>query len=219
MRKVTKVLKKHITFIIVFTMIIELLLAAFVFVFMPDRYEATTTLLVSNQTDGVSSDTYDLDSKLVGNYRAICTSERVLAKALRTVGIGLTTDELKQRVSVSSIGGTNLVNISVWSNNGYNAAALSNALAEALSEEVMSLLKLDNMHVVDYAKAPEAPSRTHIVILLLCGLGGGILFACVIVLIINYFDDTLRTPEQVSNLFGKPVLGQIPHGVTRLRRR
>lgn len=219
LRKLTKVLRKHIAFIVLFTLIVEILLGAAVFFLFPDRYDSTATLMVSRTDGNLSSDNFELDSQLLTTYRSLCTNDNVLIAAMQRSGVGLTTDELRQRVRVTNPDGTSLINIVVWSSDSEQSARLANALSQALIESVHANLKIENLQIIDEAKPAVSPSRGSYFMILGIGLAAALVIAVLFICIKEYYDDTLRSTEQVAELFGKPVIGQIPHGVTRLRRR
>lgn len=219
MRKVLRILHNYLLFIILFTIIVEILFAAALFFFVPARYMAKATLMVSSQAAELNLDSYDLDSKLLEDYREVCKTDRVLKKAAAEAQIDISPERLRPYIKISAISGTNFINIGVWAENGADAAALANALSRSLISEVSELYQIDNLQLLDEAKAPAQPARMSFAIMLGIGLLAALLLACIIALLRNYFDDTIRTVEQASAIFGKPVLGQIPHGVTRLRKR
>ncbi len=219
LRKLTKVLRKHLAFIILFALIVEILIGASIFFFFPDRYDSTATLMVSRTAGDLSSDNYELDSKLLSTYRAFCTSDNVLQEAIAASGVGLTPDELRQRVRVANPDGTSLINIRVWGSDPKQSALLANALSAALIDSVVENLKIENLQIIDEAKPAAHASRSSIAAILGIGLAAALVIAVLFICIKEYYDDTLRSTEQVAELFGKPVIGQIPHGMTRLRRR
>ena len=218
-RKFMKIIQKRALFITVFVLLVELLLSVAIYFWMPERYEATATLLVSHTAEKLNSENADLDSKLLATYREIATNDSILTASARKAGVGLTVDQMRQRVRVSNLRrGTNLVAVRVWSNMPKVSADLANALASALTEEVRISFKIDNVQIVEIATPPANPTRAHVFVVLGVGFGLSLLVAVIFVWLADVFDDTLRTPEQVQDIFGRPVLGQIPHGVTRLRR-
>lgn len=218
-RKFLKTIQNRSIFIIVFVVVVELLLAAAIHFWMPQRYEATATLLVSHTAEELNSENAELDSRLLKTYRQIAYSDAVLNKAAESAGINLSADQMRQRARVSNARGTNLVNIRVWSNVPEISASLANSLATALTEEIHNQFRIDNLQVVDPAIPPKAPSRMHIFVILGAGLLLSLLISILIVWLTDVFDDTLRNPEQVQDVFGRPVIGQIPHGMTRMRKR
>lgn len=220
MRKFFKKLHRHSAFIGIFTVLFVAVFGVLVFFFAPDRYEARVTLMINSQTKPISNENYELDSKLLEDYRAICKSDRVLTQAIKDAKLdNIPLEKLRLRVQVSDVKGTNLITITTHAQSGEKSAALANSIAKALQKEVLQLYDLDNIQIIDEAKITTIPVRMSFQTMLLIGLAGGFVIAVIIALLIDYFDDTIRTIEQAVDIFEKPVLGQIPHGITRLRKR
>lgn len=218
MRKLVKTIQRRWLFILLFVLIVLALLAAAILLLMPERYEATATLVVSRTAEDLNKENYELDGQLLSTYREMLNNDKLLTDAAKNAGMDLTAAEMRSRVQVSNPRGTNLVNIRVWSNVPEVSANLANAVAIALQESAFTYFQVENVHLVDFALPPTAPTRMHTLVILLVGAGISFLLAVFISWLREYFDDTLKNVEQVSDLFGRPVLGQIPHSITRLRR-
>jgi len=85
-----------------------------------------------------------------------------------------------------------------------------NTLLQRLKEtEVSSAIKASNIQVVDYAQIPLFPFKPNVTLNLLfaciIGLGGGVLIA----FIIEYFDNTIKSPEEIRDKMKFPVLGGV----------
>ena len=85
-----------------------------------------------------------------------------------------------------------------------------NTLLQRLKEtEVSSAIKASNIQVVDYAQIPLLPYKPNVTLNLLfaciIGLGGGVLIA----FIIEYFDNTIKSPEEIRDKMKYPVLGGV----------
>lgn len=219
MRKLRKIFKKRIRFMIIFTILFVLISGTLVYFFIPEQYEATATLMISSRGEDLNKANYELDQELVSEYRQLVKSNRVLEKTAERVQNDMKAEKLRMRISVSEVRKTNLITLSAQASSAENAAELANATSDVLIEEVNNLYQLDNIRVVDRAKVPMEPSRMTIERVLLFGFACGFAASLVIVLLMEYFDDTIRSPEQINKIFDKPVLGNIPHGVTRLRKR
>lgn len=216
MRRKSNVLRKRILFIIIFVLAVEFILGALVLFFIPDRYDATVTVMSSVHGGALSSEGYDLNKKLLEDFRVLSQSETVLQKAIQKSGISITVDALRRCSNVSSYKNTSLLSITVWTGKADTCATLANAMAQALIEEVSDI---SSLQVADPARPATGPARMQAALILGIGFVLSLILACTIALLMDYFDDTIRSTEQASSLFGRPVLGQIPHGVTRLRKR
>ncbi len=85
-----------------------------------------------------------------------------------------------------------------------------NSLLQRLKEtEVSSAITASNIQVVDYAQIPLIPFKPNVTLNLLIacilGLGGGVFLA----FFLEYFDNTVKTSEEVRDKLKLPVLGGV----------
>ncbi|MEW6145849.1 MAG: polysaccharide biosynthesis tyrosine autokinase [Thermodesulfobacteriota bacterium] len=85
-----------------------------------------------------------------------------------------------------------------------------NTLLQRLKEtEVSSAIKASNIQIVDYAQIPVIPFKPNVTLNLLfafiIGLGGGVFLAFVM----EFFDNTVKTSEEVRDKLRLPVLGGV----------
>ncbi len=70
--------------------------------------------------------------------------------------------------------------------------------------------RASNIRVVDAALVPTAPFRPSLRRDLTLGLGSGLLLGVALVFLIHLLDRTVKSPEELENLLGFPVLAVIP---------
>lgn len=85
-----------------------------------------------------------------------------------------------------------------------------NTLLQRLKEtEVSSAIKASNIQVVDYAQVPVIPFKPNVTLNMLfaciIGLGGGVFLAFAL----EFFDNTVKTSEEVRDKLKLPVLGGV----------
>ena len=68
----------------------------------------------------------------------------------------------------------------------------------------------NNMSLVDRAQVPSGPSSPNLMLNLLLALFSGAVVAALFVFLRDYFDDAIRSPEDVEARLGVPMLGLIP---------
>jgi uncharacterized protein involved in exopolysaccharide biosynthesis len=71
-------------------------------------------------------------------------------------------------------------------------------------------LEVNNVRVVDDAMAPTAPIRPRRTFNLLVSMGAGLVLALAMVLTIEYFDTTIKSPEDVERVLGVPLIAVVP---------
>jgi len=95
-----------------------------------------------------------------------------------------------------------------------NKRKLLNSLVERQNETLVSArlggLKTSNISIIDRAKVPEHPvwpkKKLNLILAVLMGIFGGVGLCFVF----EYFDNTVKGPEDVEKLAGLPSLGVIP---------
>jgi len=69
----------------------------------------------------------------------------------------------------------------------------------------------DELRIVEEARVPTHPTNLNTLVLAGFGFLGGIAVASIGILLVDYFDKTIRGPQQVVDMMALPVLAQIPH--------
>ncbi|HOB20207.1 MAG TPA: Wzz/FepE/Etk N-terminal domain-containing protein, partial [Candidatus Atribacteria bacterium] len=133
--------------------------------FIDDVYSSSTTLIVrekrKNGEDYQLSD-LNLARNLVDTYSVIIKSNRVLEKVLDEVGSDITTNELRSKISVQSEGNTEIIRITVEDLSPETAKNIANSTARVFMNEIVRLLEMDNVQVIDEARASFTPVKPKV---------------------------------------------------------
>jgi polysaccharide biosynthesis transport protein len=88
---------------------------------------------------------------------------------------------------------------------------LYEGLLQRLKEAgVAAGMRTSNIHIVDNAERPTVPYAPQRGADLALGLGVGLLLAVGLAFLMEYADNTLKTPDDLENVVGLPSLGAIP---------
>jgi capsular polysaccharide biosynthesis protein len=214
LRDIFQIIQKRLGIIAVIT-IVAVAISAIVSIFLLDEiYETSTTLMVANtrnnQSDSIEYNTLLVNQKLVKTYSVIAKSDRVLDRVIEKLGIDMKPSELKDKITVASEGETEIIRITVEDTDPGFAMDLANLLAQVFMEQVVNIMKLDNVQVIDVAKIPEKPVKPRP--LLNTAIAGvlGVMLGIGVVFLVEYLDNTIKTPEDIERYIGLPVIGIIP---------
>lgn len=188
--------------------------------FVTPVYTSTTTLVLAGQTsdntatnttsDTITSTDLTLNSKLVGTYSELVTSDKVVRQVISNLGIDVNVEELKKNISVTSVEDTELIEISVTNENPTYAMQIANETVELFKEQVAEIYNINNVHVVDAAEEEKVPSNVNHTKDVIIFAFIGIVVAVMYVLIANMLDTTIKSREEVEKLYKVPVLAEIP---------
>lgn len=94
-----------------------------------ELYSASSTVEINPPSMGTDQFTY-YDSSIVATYQALITTSAVLDPVIESLGLPMTEDQLRAKITTSPVENTRLMRISVSDPNPETAAILANAIAE-----------------------------------------------------------------------------------------
>ena len=205
-------LKKKIAMIIAAFVLFALLGAMFTMFFMKDEYTARTRMYVLSKSSdtGISTSDYSIANYMIKDYEVLITGENVTREVLNRLKLDMSVSELTNKISVSAIDNTRVLQIVVVDNKPQRAADIANCVREVASSQIKAIMDVDAVNLVYKAEVPthiSGPSlskNTAVAAVVGVGLAIGIL------VVIYLLDDTIRTDEDVTRYLGLGTLGIIP---------
>lgn len=177
-------------------------------------YRASITLIVGKSQNQINTEIpYEsilANQQLIKTYSEIAKSRSVLKAVVDTLNLDVSVEQLQKMVSVTPLNNTELLLISVEAGNPEKASLIANGIGKAFSQKILEIKKVDNVSIVDYALTPQSPIRPNQPLNLIVAGFGGLLTALGLILLLEYFDDTLKDSEDIERRLGLPVLGAIP---------
>lgn len=176
-------------------------------------YRSTATMLVVQQQDPGIVGLADLQAseRLANTFTTLITLRPVLETAIAHGGLTLTPEELKKRLSVSSPPTTQLLEVTAEASTPEAASDIANLVAQTFIATNQSALssRPGIVSMVESAAAPLQPSEPNPVRNTLLGAFLALAATAVIVVFVEYMDDTVKNDEAVAQLTGLPVVGHV----------
>lgn len=184
--------------------------------FIKPVYTSTTTLVLALSNEKNTSNTTStaaevaVNTKLVSTYSELIKSKKVLSEVVANTGINITEEQLKKEISIKSVSNTSLINISVEDKIPENSSRIANEIANVFTKKVAEIYNINNVQIVNQAEIPQGPSNiNHKKDIAIFGLIG-LLLSIIYIVIANMFDTTIKTTEELDDIFGLPILASIP---------
>ncbi|MBQ7580915.1 MAG: hypothetical protein IJU39_06380 [Clostridia bacterium] len=177
------------------------------------KYTAYSTFYVldtkNQQTEGDSSTTYSdlrISDLLVADYNVLATSKRVKDKVAANIGINSLAG---YKVSISSSDDTRVMKMTVIGEDREMTARIANEMVSVFKETVIDIMNVENVNVVDYAEVPKNPSSPAKLKNTIFCLAVGFAVSTGVVILLELLDNTVKSPEEVEELFELPILANI----------
>lgn len=216
LREILSIIRKKWWIVFVITIFAVIVSGILSFYVIKPTFQASTSLIVSkSQTAQYSNGQIQFQDVqtnrlLASTYAEIATSRSVLQEAIDDLKLNLTTDQLKSKINVAEKGDTEVINISVKDNNPKMAADIANAVANSFVDNIVKIMKVDNVSVIDKAIPPMNKVSPKPLLNIAIAVILGIMVSIFVIFLLEYFDRTYKNIDDVKKYLDLPVLGVIP---------
>jgi capsular polysaccharide biosynthesis protein len=177
---------------------------------IPPTYQSQVKVLVGPlNTD---TDTLRASGLLVQTYAQYVTTREVLASTIQELGLDLTPDDVAAATRATANDVTRILTIRVQAGDPQQAADLANTLATELEQLTSRGLSRPEglIQIIEFARLETTPVAPQVSLLVILAALAGIVVAIVLVLLLEYFGNTVRTRQELANLAGAPLIGAVP---------
>jgi capsular polysaccharide biosynthesis protein len=195
-------------------------------------YTATGEIYVGSLD--VSQDTAQLYAEagfneVVATFADMIPSPVIAQKALDKTHIHLYPGQLAASTTATVVNGTNLIEVSVTASSSRDAIRLANGVAQAFTSQIAHFQTSTGTSTASQGTVPNEPAyvfqnataavetSSGLLKRMLLGALFGVIVSVLLILLLDYLDLTIKSPEELERRVGLPVLGIIPRfGALRL---
>ena len=205
--------KRHLVMILAAGLIGGFLTFTVCSLFVAPVYKASAKMIVNSrveQSGTVTNDQITSSQKLVDTYAIIIRSQTVLNPVIENLDLPISYARLQKMVSVSSVNGTQVMQIAVEGTDSEMALRIVDEIVKICPVTIMDALEAGSVKVIENAYLQPAPvgPNTNLLTLLATFL---CVFVAVAVLVVRFvLDNTYKSDEDLRDDLGFPVLGVIP---------
>ena len=200
--------------IIFFTVIICLILGLGYTLFLKEPlYHSDVKVILVNkdsQTPNTLQSEITANQKLAATYRELVESRRILKQVIDNLELNYTIGQLQDMIAVENINETEIIRITVSSKDAKEAKRIANETAEIFQDEIVDIYNVENVSIIDKAELAKEPFNMNVIKDAIIYIALGLVVSCGIIFIIYYFDNTIKSVDQVEKRLGIPVIGTVP---------
>jgi len=215
LRDFLHILSKRIYVLVLLPLFAGFVAYIFCTIFLLPVYEANTTVyVISKSTDpqaGYSNNDLVVSQQLVKDYQEFIKSRIVIENVMQDMQLeGVSYENLSKRITVKRKNDTRILEIAVRDTNPYLARDIAEKVTITFKEKVVELMNIENVNILDTARVPDYPVSPDTSRSVLFSFFAGLLAAIGLILLIDYMDNTIKSPEDVAKYLKLSVLGNIP---------
>ncbi|GKX31773.1 putative capsular polysaccharide biosynthesis protein YwqC [Vallitalea longa] len=180
---------------------------------MKPVYQAKTSLFIGKEKGNLGSISLgdlQLNSKLITDYREIAKSRLIADEVISNLDLQMDLKTFRSNLSISTVSDSRLFTVNVSHINPKLATDIANELAKTLVEKVSEIIEVQNIQVIDKALVPTSPIKPNKKLNVAIAGVLSIMLALFVIFLIEYFDNTVKSEEDVEKHLGLTVIGVIP---------
>lgn len=209
------ILRKWLALIIILTILAVAVSGIVSYFVLEPEYQTFTTLMVGKPKDYMSENKIEyndlmLNQKLVSTYGELVKSRLVSDEVIENLNLDVSFDTFRGKVSVNLVKDTEIIKIQVTDTNPMVATLIANETAKVFMDRVQDIMKVENVQIIDIAQAPKAPIKPRPMLNMAIAAVLGLMAGVFIAFLIEFLDNSIKTPEEVEKYLGLPVMGAIP---------
>lgn len=210
LRDLLSYFKKHlILFIVVVLFVVSAGTVYSVFIQKPEYKAQATVILSSDKSKTTIQNEINANKNLIDTYTEVVKSHRVLDRVKSEMQINDSYEQLVKKVTVASLKDTEIISISVVDLDKYHSYSLANKIADTFTDEISQIYNDKSVNVLDRAVEPQKPYNVDIIKQEAIYAAAGIILATAVIFLMFYFDRTIKTTEQIEQLFKLPIFGKV----------
>lgn len=180
-------------------------------------YEASSTLIAGKKavntgeqaTQLLEDNVLEANRLLAKTYGEIAKSRTVTEQVKAELGLKLTPEQLKQKITIKQVEDTEILMITVLDTNPKLAAKIANVTVQKFAAAVITIKKIDSVSIIDRAVPSRTPVKPKKMINILLALAGGIFAALGLSIFLENLDTTIKNKTEAEELLNLPLLGII----------
>lgn len=227
-QKILAILWHRILFILAATAVMGLVFYMYTSLFITPRYSTSAMIFVQNYDKARASNSSNQTSSDSGGNSNSNTSNNQVAKkifssdisgsnSLATICVTLfqNSDEITQlyngcKVEMTVNENTFYITIKVDGDDPVKCANVANQISEACINVYPKYFDYGQIGIIRTAKEPSSPHSPNKVQNALIGAAIGLILACVISILLELIDTTIKPDEDLSEIYKVPVFAEIP---------
>jgi capsular exopolysaccharide synthesis family protein len=216
-----RVLRRRLWMIVALP-IVAALAAGIVSLLLPPVYEAHVSVYVRLAEPLAASDPTGVSltsDQVLRTYASLVSERPLLQSVITEYGLTITPEDLSKEIAATPVPNTTKLDVAVRNTNPALARDLDNSLVADLITEVNQFQQQasqtsnsatrDNLFVVSPAVLPDRPVSPSKLVNVLVAFGVGLLAAVGVVFLMDYFDQSIKNDDELTERLGLISIGHI----------
>jgi capsular polysaccharide biosynthesis protein len=214
LRELVQTLRKRLRLIVLITALATATSGIVSYFFLTPIYQASTQILVNqakSEQQLYNFNEIQTNLQLINTYSVIIKSPTILEKVKKELHLRRSLDQLNEQIQVSSEKDSQVFSLTVDDPNPALAAKIANKTAQVFKEEIVKIMKIDNVTILSKAEVKEdqTPVKPKPLLNMAIAFVVGLMTGVGLAFLLEYLDNTIKTEQDVEKFLELPVLGAV----------
>lgn len=180
----------------------------------PNIYKAEMIMMVSKDgsfsSNSLNEEELSVNRKLAATYTEIAKNSVILKNIIKKYDLNITLKELRNDVTISSVGSTELLRLTYKNSNPVLAAAVANEIGNEFILKVREIMNFQNIKIVESAEVSREalPQKRALIVVTLFILS--VIIGCIISFMIEFTFGKLYKAKDIEKVLRVPKIGTLP---------
>lgn len=209
------IIKKHLKLILLITTFVILVSSILNFFIIKPKFESSTKLFIGKDENSDNQIFYDnndvmMYQKLMKTYSELLKSSDLISSALNTNDRNQINETLNN-LSVNISEDSQILTIVFKGNNPQTVLDTTNSITNEFIKDSNRLIPNSNIQIIQKAQIPINPISPKKFQNVFLSIILGIFISSLCIILIEYFDDTFKSRENLEKTTLIPIIGSIPN--------
>lgn len=151
-----------------------------------------------------------ISQELSRTYGQFLSSNTFFKQVAKESNTKFSYEQLKRMTRISNVENTGILQVSVSNTDPMMANKIANTILKCAPKEIERIVVAGSATIIEDADIPRSPSSPNIPRNTVVGGVAGLILSVLIVFLQNMFDKSIKSAEEIKDIFGLPVLGMVP---------
>ena len=211
--EIFNIIKRNFIKIIIMGILFGLISFGVTTLLIDKQYVSSGTMIVNNRkTDNteITGGEISTAQSLTNVFSIVIKSEPVLGQVINNLKLNMEVEQLSKMVSVSSVDQTQIMKVSVKSNDPQLSSRIANEILDSSPEIIVDTVEAGSVKIISVAHVNEKAVSPNVLQNILIATTLGLLLSAGGFILMNILDKTFKSEEDIEKYLDIPILGVIP---------
>lgn len=175
------------------------------------QYTASSMIYILGETTSITSMAdLQMSSELTADFTMLATSRPVVEGVIDELNLKVSYENFCKMITITNPTDTHILQIGATTEDPKLSKKISNAMADAVAENISSVMATDKPSIAERAVTPKAPSSPNLIKNTAMGALLGAVLAMGVIIMLYLMDDTIKTEDDVRKYLQMNTLAAFP---------